>query len=64
MLLRGMALEPSPAFQRARDLHRRAPIARSHAWLEDTAQLVDALDARSNFEPILRSVRDLNKLDG
>ena len=30
---------------------------------EDTAQLFDALDARSNFEPIMQSVRDLNKLD-
>jgi hypothetical protein len=25
--------------------------------------LFDALDARSNFEPIMQSVRDLNKLD-
>jgi hypothetical protein len=31
--------------------------------LSDTAQLFDALDARSNFEPIMQSVRDLNKLD-
>lgn len=38
-------------------------IARSHALLSDTAQLFDALDARSNFEPIMQSVRDLNKLD-
>jgi hydroxyacylglutathione hydrolase len=29
----------------------------------DTAQMFDALDARSNFEPIMQSVRDLNKLD-
>jgi len=28
-----------------------------------TAQLFDALDARSNLEPIMQSVRDLNKLD-
>jgi hydroxyacylglutathione hydrolase len=41
----------------------RVAIARSHALLEDTAQLFDALDARSNFEPIMQSVRDLNKLD-
>jgi hypothetical protein len=27
------------------------------------AQLFDALDMRSNFEPIMQSVRDLNKLD-
>ena len=38
-------------------------IRRSHGLLEDTAQLFDALDARSNFEPIMQSVRDLNKLD-
>jgi len=38
-------------------------IQRSHALLSDTAQLFDALDARSNFEPIMQSVRDLNKLD-
>jgi len=25
--------------------------------------LFDALDARANFEPIMQSVRDLNKLD-
>jgi len=25
--------------------------------------LFDALDARSNFEPSMQSVRDLNKLD-
>ena len=36
---------------------------RSHALLSDTAQLFDALDARSNFEPITQSVRDLNKLE-
>lgn len=41
----------------------RTAIARSHALLSDTAQLFDALDARSNFEPIMQSVRDLNKLD-
>ena len=34
-----------------------------HGRLSDTAQLLDALDARSNFEPIMQSVRDLNKLD-
>jgi hydroxyacylglutathione hydrolase len=38
-------------------------IQRSHGLLSDTAQLFDALDARSNFEPIMQSVRDLNKLD-
>jgi CRP/FNR family transcriptional regulator, cyclic AMP receptor protein len=37
--------------------------SRSHALLSDTAQLFDALDARPNFEPIMQSVRDLNKLD-
>ena len=41
----------------------RIAIARSHSLLEDTAQLFDALDARSNFDPIMQSVRDLNKLD-
>jgi len=41
----------------------RTAIQRSHALLSDTAQLFDALDARSNFEPIMQSVRDLNKLD-
>jgi len=41
----------------------RIALQRSHALLEDTAQLFDALDARSNFEPIMQSVRDLNKLD-
>ena len=35
---------------------------RSHALLSDTAQLFDALDARSNFEPITQSVRDLADL--
>lgn len=25
--------------------------------------LVEALDARTNFEPIMQSMRDLNKLD-
>lgn len=41
----------------------RIAIQRSHALLSDTAELFDALDARSNFEPIMQSVRDLNKLD-
>ena len=41
----------------------RIAIQSSHALLSDTAQLFDALDARSNFEPIMQSVRDLNKLD-
>ena len=41
----------------------RIAIQRSHALLSDNAQLFDALDARSNFEPIMQSVRDLNKLD-
>ena len=41
----------------------RSAIARSHALLSETAQLFDALDARTNFEPIMQSVRDLNKLD-
>jgi hydroxyacylglutathione hydrolase len=41
----------------------RIAIARSHALLSETAELFDALDARSNFEPIMQSVRDLNKLD-
>ena len=41
----------------------RVALQRSHALLSDTAQLFDALDARSNFEPIMQSVRDLNKLD-
>ena len=41
----------------------RIAIQRSHALLSDTGQLFDALDARSNFEPIMQSVRDLNKLD-
>jgi len=41
----------------------RTAIQRSYALLSDTAQLFDALDARSNFEPIMQSVRDLNKLD-
>src|ERR1700749_3642940 len=38
----------------------RIAIARSHALLSDTAQLFDALDARSNFDPIMQSVRDLH----
>jgi len=41
----------------------RIAIQRSFALLSDTAQLFDALDARANFEPIMQSVRDLNKLD-
>jgi hydroxyacylglutathione hydrolase len=41
----------------------RIAIQRSHGLLSDTAQLFEALDARSNFEPIMQSVRDLNKLD-
>ena len=41
----------------------RTALQRSHALLSDTAQLFDALDARANFEPIMQSVRDLNKLD-
>jgi hydroxyacylglutathione hydrolase len=41
----------------------RIAIQRSYTLLSDTAQLFDALDARSNFEPIMQSVRDLNKLD-
>jgi hydroxyacylglutathione hydrolase len=41
----------------------RIALQRSHTLLSDTAQLFDALDARSNFEPIMQSVRDLNKLD-
>ncbi len=40
----------------------RTAIQRSHGLLEDTAQLFDALDARANFDPIMQSVRDLNKL--
>ncbi|MGZ5870710.1 MAG: hypothetical protein ACXWKP_01215 [Bradyrhizobium sp.] len=31
----------------------RIAIQRSHVLLSDTAQLFDALDARSNFEPII-----------
>ena len=41
----------------------RIALQRSHALLSDTAELFDALDARPNFEPIMQSVRDLNKLD-
>src|ERR1700755_203588 len=41
----------------------RIAIQRSHGLLSDTAHLFDALDARSNFEPIMQSVRDLTKLD-
>jgi hypothetical protein len=36
---------------------------RSQGVLSDTALLFDALDARSNFEPHMKSVRALNKLD-
>ena len=38
-------------------------LTRSRALLSDTGQLFDALDARENFEPLMQSVRDLNKLD-
>src|SRR5579872_7297572 len=38
-------------------------LRRSQALLSDTGQLFDALDARSNFEPIMQSARDLNQLD-
>jgi len=41
----------------------RIALQRSHALLSDTAELFDALDARANFDPIMQSVRDLNKLD-
>jgi hydroxyacylglutathione hydrolase len=41
----------------------RIALQRSHGLLADTGQLFDALDARANFEPIMQSVRDLNKLD-
>src|SRR6201986_1456201 len=41
----------------------RIALQRSHTLLSDTAQLFDALDAGPNFEPIMQSVRDLNKLD-
>src|SRR5262249_50001262 len=41
----------------------RIAIQRPQGLLSDPAQLFDALDARSNFEPIMQSVRDLNKLD-
>ena len=41
----------------------RIAIQRSHTLLSDTAQSFDPFDARSNFEPIMQSVRDLNKLD-
>jgi len=41
----------------------RVALGRSQALLSDTAELFDALDARANFEPIMQSVRDLNKLD-
>jgi glyoxylase-like metal-dependent hydrolase (beta-lactamase superfamily II) len=41
----------------------RIALSRSHGLLSDTTQLFDALDARANFEPIMQSVRDLNKLD-
>lgn len=38
-------------------------LGRSRALLSDTGLLFDALDARENFEPLMQSVRDLNKLD-
>jgi hypothetical protein len=38
----------------------RIAIQRSHTLLSDTAQLFDALDACSNFDPITQSVRDLD----
>lgn len=41
----------------------RTALQRSQALLADTGELFDALDARANFEPIMQSVRDLNKLD-
>ncbi len=41
----------------------RTALQRSHALLADTGELFEALDARANFEPIMQSVRDLNKLD-
>ncbi|MGA7809601.1 MBL fold metallo-hydrolase [Bradyrhizobium sp.] len=41
----------------------RIALQRSHGLLSDTGHLFDALDARANFEPIMQSVRDLNKLD-
>ena len=44
-------------------LDAQTAIERSRALLSDTGQLFDALDARENFEPIMQSVRDLNKLD-
>ena len=40
----------------------RIAIQRSHGFCL-IPRLFDALDARSNFEPIMQSVRDLNKLD-
>jgi glyoxylase-like metal-dependent hydrolase (beta-lactamase superfamily II) len=39
----------------------RIAIQRSHGLLSDTAQLFDALDARSNFEPIMQSVPPFDK---
>lgn len=38
-------------------------LTRSRTLLSDSGQLFDALDARENFEPLMQSVRDLNKLD-
>ena len=38
----------------------RIAIQRSHTLLSDNAQLFDAPDARSNYAPIMQSVRDLN----
>jgi hypothetical protein len=40
----------------------RISIQRSHGLLSNPAQRFDALDARSNLEPIKQSVRDLDKL--
>lgn len=41
----------------------RTALQRSQALLSDTGELFEALDARANFDPIMQSVRDLNKLD-
>jgi hydroxyacylglutathione hydrolase len=38
-------------------------LTRSRTLLSESGQLFDALDARENFEPLMQSVRDLNKLD-
>jgi hypothetical protein len=46
---------------------RPGPKAAGRRWVARAvvghSQLFDALDARSNFEPIMQSVRDLNKPD-